>query len=197
MKNERKPEITIRTNGITGTEILVDGKKLDGVTGFRFSQSYKENSGLPILQIDLKATNVSLDTQMLPALPEPFNEHYVSVNSLLNSKIISIETVNELCGENGIDLCVLSASQTEASADGPRSLCKKQIELAENQIGQYVQQYGEDDFARRVRGTLEKLRGLNPGNIESLNVVRDILTDWAKYAKGITFKIEESEGGSR
>lgn len=50
IKNERKPEVLIRTNGITGTEIIIDGKKLEGVTGIRFAQSYKENNGLPILQ---------------------------------------------------------------------------------------------------------------------------------------------------
>ena len=104
MKNERKPEITIRTNGITGTEILVDGKRLGGVTGFRFSQSYKENSGLPILQIDLKATNVSLDAQMVPALPAPFNGHYISIGSLLRSGRMTKEDLNEVCKKEGIDL---------------------------------------------------------------------------------------------
>lgn len=104
MKNERKPEITIRTNGITGTEIFVDGKKLDGVTGFRFSQSYRKNSGLPILQIDLKATNVSLDTQILPALPTPFKSHYISIDSLLRYGKMTKEELNEVCKKEGIDL---------------------------------------------------------------------------------------------
>lgn len=76
MHNERKPEILIKTNGITGTEIYIDGKKLSGVTGFRFSQSYKENDGLPRLQIDLKATNVTLETTVIPELPKPFDRFY-------------------------------------------------------------------------------------------------------------------------
>lgn len=43
--NLRKPEIIIKTDGITGTKIFVDGKKLEGVVGFRFTQSYKDNNG--------------------------------------------------------------------------------------------------------------------------------------------------------
>ena len=61
MENIRKPQILIQTDGITNTKILIDGKELPGVAGVRFSQSYKENKGLPVLQIDLKATNVTLD----------------------------------------------------------------------------------------------------------------------------------------
>lgn len=57
----KKPQVTITTDGITNTKVLVDGKELEGVAGVRFSQSYKENAGLPVLQIDLKATNVTLD----------------------------------------------------------------------------------------------------------------------------------------
>lgn len=73
MESIRKPQILIQTDGITNTKILIDGKELPGVAGVRFSQNYKENKGLPVLQIDLKATNVTLDAKMLPALPEPYN----------------------------------------------------------------------------------------------------------------------------
>lgn len=56
MENIRKPQILIQTDGITNTKIFIDGKELPGVAGVRFSQSYKENKGLPVLQIELKAT---------------------------------------------------------------------------------------------------------------------------------------------
>ena len=192
MKNERRPEITIRTNGITGTEILVDGKKLDGVTGFRFSQSYRENSGLPILQIDMKATNVSLDAQMLPALPEPFNGHYVPVSSLLNSKVISKETADELCKEGGIDLCVLPSQEAD-----PEPPYKKQIESAKSKLDQYVQQCGETDLTRMTRSSLEKLQRSDIGKAESLNVAREILAGWAEYAKRIVLEADgEAIGNS-
>ncbi|MCI9357785.1 MAG: hypothetical protein HFH59_09640 [Lachnospiraceae bacterium] len=191
MENERKPEITIRTNGIAGTEILVDGKKLDGVTGFRFSQSYKENSGLPILQIDLMATNVGLDTQMLPELPEPFNGHYVSVASLLNSRIVPRETAAELCREGGINLCVLPSSQeTEL---GP--YIKKQVEHIKSRIDLYVQQCVENDITKKAYATLEKIRGLDTDRAESLSIVHGILADWVEYAKEFIFETGESGAG--
>lgn len=80
-----KPQILITTDGITNTKVFVDGKELKGVTGIRFSQNYKENHGLPILQLDLKATNVTLDTKMLPTLPEPYKNHYISVSELADA----------------------------------------------------------------------------------------------------------------
>lgn len=49
MENIRKPQILIQTDGITNTKIFIDGKELPGVAGVRFSQSYKENKGLPVL----------------------------------------------------------------------------------------------------------------------------------------------------
>ena len=76
-KNSSAPEIVIKTDGIVGTEIFVNGKKLDGVRGFRFQQNALENKGLPILQLDLKATNVTLETKAIPKLPYPFSEFYV------------------------------------------------------------------------------------------------------------------------
>lgn len=79
MENIRKPQILIQTDGITNTKIFIDGKELPGVAGVRFSQSYKENKGLPVLQIELKATNVTLDAKMLPALPEGNNMQQVNV----------------------------------------------------------------------------------------------------------------------
>lgn len=84
MKNTRKPQILIQTDGIQNTKVFVDGKELTGVAGIKFSQNYKENKGLPVLQIDLKATNVTLDAKMLPALPEPYNGQYISVSNIMH-----------------------------------------------------------------------------------------------------------------
>lgn len=71
------PSIVIKTDGITGTEIYVNGNKLEGVRGFCFKQSAQEKKGLPILQIDLQATDVTLETKAVPKLPYPFSEFYV------------------------------------------------------------------------------------------------------------------------
>lgn len=102
-ENKRKPEILIQTDGITKTKVIIDGKELEGVTGVRFSQSYKENSGLPILQIDMKATNVTLDAKMLPALPEPFSHHFVPVNKIMSLENLSDDDKEAIRRELGID----------------------------------------------------------------------------------------------
>lgn len=73
-----KPEIRIKTDGITGTKIFVDGKELEGVIGFEFKQSYRKKQGIPVLQIEMKATNVTLDSKLIPKLPEPFSSFYTS-----------------------------------------------------------------------------------------------------------------------
>ena len=104
MKSTKKPHILMQTDGIQNTKVLVDGKELTGVAGIRFSQSYKENKGLPVLQIDLKATNVTLDAKMLPALPEPYKGQYISVSKLVASNVIPRDKMIELCRENGIEL---------------------------------------------------------------------------------------------
>ena len=108
MENTRKPQILIQTDGIQNTKVFVDGKELTDVAGIRFSQSYKENKGLTVLQIDLKATNITLDTKVLPALPEPYKGQYISVSSLIASDVIPKDKMVELCRENGIEL-VLNA----------------------------------------------------------------------------------------
>ena len=101
---KREPEIVIRTNGIWGTEVFVNGKKLSGVLGIQFRQSFKENKGLPILQIDMKATNVALETKMLPALPEPFAGHYLPINALVSAEGIPNEAIDKVCREFGYGL---------------------------------------------------------------------------------------------
>ncbi len=103
-KETENPNILIVTDGITNTKIMIDGKELKGVSGIRFSQSYKENHGLPILQIDLKATNVTLDVKALPALPEPFTDHYISVQKVFSSETLSKDQKIKLCRECGIKL---------------------------------------------------------------------------------------------
>ena len=98
------PHIKITTDGITDTRLFIDGKEVQGVTGIHFSQNYKQNAGVPILQIDLKATDVELDIKRIPELPEPFNRFYVSVEQLWNSKLISTDEKKQLCEDFGIEL---------------------------------------------------------------------------------------------
>lgn len=75
MAEERyAPEIKIKTDGVMGTEIIVDGVRLKGVRGFSFQQRAGE---LPVLQIDMQATDINMDTKAIPQLPYPFTEFYV------------------------------------------------------------------------------------------------------------------------
>ena len=107
------PRVRISTNGITKTKIHIDGEELKGVTGVRFLQNYKENNGLPILQIDMQATNVELDAKMLPALPEPFSKHYVSLNTILSLETLNDAQKSQLCRELGIELVTDALIQPE------------------------------------------------------------------------------------
>lgn len=103
-KKTYTPQVKITTDGITNTKVFIDDKELKGVAGVYFSQSYNENQGLPNLCIALKATNVNLDAKMLPALPEPFNHHYIPIGKLMSSEQIPKEEVIKLCRECGINL---------------------------------------------------------------------------------------------
>lgn len=103
-KKTYTPQVKITTDDITNTKVFIDDKELKGVAGVYFSQSYNENQGLPNLCIALKATNVTLDAKILPALPEPFNQHYIPIGKLMSSEQITKEKVIKLCRECGINL---------------------------------------------------------------------------------------------
>lgn len=99
----RKPEIKIKTDGIHA-EVSVNGEKLEGVRGYRFIHNSSKNNGLPVFQIDMVATDVTLETDILPALPCPLNQHYIPVSVLLDSGKISNSDINNICREYGLDL---------------------------------------------------------------------------------------------
>lgn len=98
-----RPSILIKTDGMK-SEVFVDGKKIEGVIALRFFHDNRENRGTPILQIDLFASNVTLDAEMLPALPEPFNGFYLPISRLVESENIPKKEIIEICRERGICL---------------------------------------------------------------------------------------------
>lgn len=51
----KRVSVSITTNGVCGTEIIINGKALDGVKEFHFSQKAGE---LPQLSVSLLATDV-------------------------------------------------------------------------------------------------------------------------------------------
>jgi hypothetical protein len=67
------PKIVIKTNGVKA-EIIIDGKKLEGVRGYKLVH---DAPGLPQLQINLKATDVTVETEAIPILPAPYDSFYV------------------------------------------------------------------------------------------------------------------------
>ena len=70
-----KPEIVIKTTGGYGAKVYVDGQELYGVKGYSLTHKAGE---LPVLTLDMKATNVTMETQVIPALPAPYDSFYVS-----------------------------------------------------------------------------------------------------------------------
>lgn len=66
------PHIVIKTNWAK-TEIFVDGKKLENVRKISFS---KDRLKMPVLSIDLLAADVTIDSEVIPELPEVFRDYY-------------------------------------------------------------------------------------------------------------------------
>lgn len=155
----RIPEIVIKTDG-TISELFVDGKKLEGVTNYYFTHDKRENNTLPKLLIELKATNITLDAKMLPTLPEPFSGHFVSISSLLNSKVVSKKAAADICRENGINL---ETSEITRNASGVRiSQGLKWEEFISLKSGQTVKairfnEYEIDKFIETISGEAEEI----------------------------------------
>lgn len=66
------PKIEINTTGILAT-VKCDGKEIKGVRGYSISHNAGE---IPILRLDLNATNLTIDGVMCPELPEVFKPFY-------------------------------------------------------------------------------------------------------------------------
>lgn len=67
------PKVKIKTEG-TKTVLYIDGHKINGVTKINFNHSVAGE--VPMLQIDINGTNLELDADFLPELPEPWKEIY-------------------------------------------------------------------------------------------------------------------------
>lgn len=57
-----------------------------------------------------RITNVTLDAKALPALPEPFTDHYISVQKVFASETLSKDQKIKLCRECGIGCSEITAS---------------------------------------------------------------------------------------
>ena len=76
------PHIEIRTDGVFGT-VTIDGQEINGVRRLEFVMD-AETSGhtAPVLRMDLLATDLTIDTYVLPELPEPFKNWYIAKNKV-------------------------------------------------------------------------------------------------------------------
>lgn len=92
-KQTKIPHIAIKIDGVD-TKILIDGKELEGVRSYCLSQD--TITRVPILKIDLLAMDLSIDTKLIPALPEPYQPYYVSLTELINKGIITEEKLKNL-----------------------------------------------------------------------------------------------------
>jgi hypothetical protein len=69
------PKIEINTDGIIA-HIKVDGNDVCGVRGYVLTHNAGE---IPVLHLDLIATNLTVDGVMLPELPDVFKPFYKEV----------------------------------------------------------------------------------------------------------------------
>nr|DAE51264.1 MAG TPA: hypothetical protein [Caudoviricetes sp.] len=70
------PKIIIKTDGMKA-EVTIDGKKIRGVRGYKLVH---DAPGFPQLQLSLKATDVTVETDVIPMLPAPYDSFYVPKN---------------------------------------------------------------------------------------------------------------------
>ena len=71
----------------------MDGKEIEDVTGYRVEHRAGE---LPHLYLEMKATNMSINEKVVPALPEPYSHLYVSKNLLLDKGFLTKSQIEEL-----------------------------------------------------------------------------------------------------
>lgn len=69
------PKLEIKIKG-TRAHIYSDGKEICGVRKYVLEHSATAHD-IPILHLDLIATNCTVSGNYLPALPEIYEEHYV------------------------------------------------------------------------------------------------------------------------
>lgn len=87
------PHIEIKIDGLN-TKILIDGKELKGIRSYCLSQDSIKK--VPILKIELLAMDLSIDTKLIPALPEPYQPYYISLTDLIGKGIIIEEQLKNL-----------------------------------------------------------------------------------------------------
>lgn len=66
------PHIEVKTDGCQA-KIFINGERIDGVKGVSFEH---KAGAIPILHIDLLATDMTIDAVTIPILPEIYQPFY-------------------------------------------------------------------------------------------------------------------------
>lgn len=71
------PRVSIKETP-DGTEITINGKKIEGVCKYRVEH---EGGKLPVLCLEFLATKMEVNGKMIPALPEIFRGFYKPIHT--------------------------------------------------------------------------------------------------------------------
>lgn len=91
---EKLPKVVIRNKGRV-TKIFVDGEELKGVKSVKFSHGALDTE-FPVINIELLAEQLRLETAQIFALPEVYRPYYVSSDKLVELDILTQNQLDEL-----------------------------------------------------------------------------------------------------
>lgn len=91
---EKLPRIVIQNKGRV-TKVFVDGEELKGVKRVKFSHGALDTE-FPIVNVELLAEQIRLETAQIFALPEVYHPYYVSSDKLVELGILKQSQLDEL-----------------------------------------------------------------------------------------------------
>lgn len=72
------PKIEIKNNGDIFTQVFIDGQEIHGVREIRFiASSCNKKYEIPEVELKLLATDLAIETKVMPKLPYPFSDYYI------------------------------------------------------------------------------------------------------------------------
>ena len=87
-------KVVIRNKGRV-TKVFVDGEELKGVKSVKFSHGALDTE-FPVINIELLAEQLRLETAQIFALPEVYRPYYVSSDKLVELDILTQNQLDEL-----------------------------------------------------------------------------------------------------
>lgn len=70
------PHIEIKQEGVL-TNVFIDGQKITGLRKISFQHEAGNNA--PVVQMELRAADMAIDTNVIPELPEIFKGFYKQI----------------------------------------------------------------------------------------------------------------------